>query len=38
MVARACEIDRPRRSTSTSISTGPGCTCATNTDVTDRSL
>jgi hypothetical protein len=32
----SCDIDRPRRSTPTSIVTGPGRTCAAYTVVTER--
>jgi hypothetical protein len=35
-VAPACDIVRPRRSTVTSMSTGPGSTCPANTTVIDR--
>ncbi len=37
-VAVACDIVLPRRNTVTSMSTGPGGTCAANTVVTDRSV
>ena len=37
IVAVACDIERPRRSTVTSISTGPGRTCPANTVLTLRS-
>ena len=37
-VALSCEIERPRRSTVTSMSTGPACTCAANTVVTLRNV
>jgi hypothetical protein len=35
-VAASCDIERPRRSTVTSISTGPERTCAAKTVVTER--